>query len=314
MDRSCRRPAGLARRGRTVNAGPILLARDLHKSFGVTPALRGADLSVGGGEMLAVTGPSGSGKSTLLHCVAGILTPDSGEVVFDGRRVDRMSDRERTQLRRVSFGFVFQFGQLVPELPAVENVALPLLLAGRGRGASIRTAERWFPRLGLEGLEQRLPGELSGGQSQRVAIARAMVAEPKVIFADEPTGALDSVAADQVMDLLVQAARDTGTSVVVVTHQARVAAFADDHFRGRELFRVDVAALGARPPVPPGLTRLPGQAEIAVSPALRALLARTPYDQYGGFPRWPRTGGCSSPAPPPTPTSSPSAAPTWPSS
>ena len=206
---------------------PLLEARDVHKRFGTTEALRGVDLTVHPGEVLAVTGPSGSGKSTMLHCAAGILTPDRGQVTFDGRRVDTLNDRQRTLLRREQFGFVFQFGQLVPELPAVENVALPMLLNGRSRHEALKTASAWFDRLGLPGLQQRLPGELSGGQGQRVAIARALVGGARIVFADEPTGALDSVAADEVMELLVATSRDTGAAVVVVTHEARVAAFAD---------------------------------------------------------------------------------------
>jgi putative ABC transport system ATP-binding protein len=172
-------------------------------------------------------GPSGSGKSTLLHCLAGILQPNSGEVTFDGKRIDRLPDRERSRLRRTTFGFVFQFGQLVPELPAVENIALPLLLAGNRRRAAVAAADRWLPRLGLDGTGHRLPVELSGGQCQRVALARALIGGPRIVFADEPTGALDSVAADQVMDLLVVAAKEQGAGVVVVTHEARVAAYAD---------------------------------------------------------------------------------------
>jgi putative ABC transport system ATP-binding protein len=214
--------------------GVVLDARDVRKRFGVTEALRGASLTVEAGEVVAVTGPSGSGKSTLLHCLAGILTPDGGEVVFAGRHLERLSDRERTMLRRSRFGFVFQFGQLVPELPAVENVALPLLLNGAGRRASLTAASGWFPRLGLDGLEDRLPGELSGGQSQRVAIARALVAQPDVLFADEPTGALDSLASDQVMELLVDAARQAGTSVILVTHEPRIAAYADRGVKVRD--------------------------------------------------------------------------------
>jgi len=206
---------------------PLLTARDLHKSFGLTPALRGASIDVEEGEIVAVMGPSGSGKSTLLHCLAGMLRPDSGEVHFAGRRIDVLPDRERVELRRTAFGFVFQFGQLVPELPVLENVALPLLLGGQRRRQALPVALPWLARLGLEGLDDRLPGELSGGQLQRVAMARALVAAPRVVFADEPTGSLDSVAADEVMDLLVDAARTEGTSVVVVTHEPRVAAYAD---------------------------------------------------------------------------------------
>ncbi|MDG4821099.1 ABC transporter ATP-binding protein [Asanoa sp. WMMD1127] len=205
----------------------LLTGRDLHKSFGSAHALRGAGIAVAEGEIVAVMGPSGSGKSTLLHCLAGILRPDSGEVWLGDRRVDDLPDRERVHLRRTAFGFVFQFGQLVPELPAVENVALPLLLAGRRRRDALAAGRDWLHRLGLAGLEERMPGELSGGESQRVALARALVAGPAVVFADEPTGALDSVAADQVMELLVDAARAQGASVLLVTHDARVAAYAD---------------------------------------------------------------------------------------
>lgn len=205
----------------------ILEARGVTLSFGETPALRGADLTVEAGEVLAIMGPSGSGKSTLLHCLAGILTPDAGEVHFDGRRIDDLGERERSALRRDRFGFVFQFGQLVPELTAEENVALPLLLAGTRRSAALAEARPWFARLGLDGLGGRRSGELSGGQAQRVALARGLVARPRVLFADEPTGALDSLTGEQVMELLVTSAREQGTTVVVVTHEARVAAYAD---------------------------------------------------------------------------------------
>lgn len=208
-------------------AEPILQARDLHLSFGETPALRGASVTIQQGELLAVMGPSGSGKSTLLHCLAGILVPDSGQVHFAGMRVDTMRETERSDLRRRRFGFVFQFGQLVPELTAEENVALPLLLNGVSRGSALDQARTWFDRLELGGLEKRRSGELSGGQAQRVALARGLVAKPDVIFADEPTGSLDSLAGEQVMQLLVGAARDEGATVVLVTHEPRIAAYAD---------------------------------------------------------------------------------------
>ena len=220
----------------------LLTGRGLRKSFGPTPALRGVDVSIGTGEVVAVMGPSGAGKSTLLHCLAGILAPDSGEVTFDGRRIDRLPDRQRSRLRRTSFGFVFQFGQLVPELPVVENIALPLLLAGRGRRA-MAAAEAWLPRMGLDGLGRRLPGELSGGQGQRVAIARALIAGPRLVFADEPTGSLDSVAADEVMELLVSMARTERAGVVVVTHEPRVAAYADRTVTVRDGYVVQAAAV-----------------------------------------------------------------------
>ena len=204
-----------------------LEARGVTLSFGATPALRGADLTVAAGEIVAVMGPSGSGKSTLLHCLAGILVPDAGEIYVGGRRTDTLSEVQRSELRRDHFGFVFQFGQLVPELTAAENVALPLLLAGTRREPALREARTWFERLGIGGLEGRRSGELSGGQAQRVALARGLVSSPQVLFADEPTGALDSLTGEQVMDLLVDSARAQDTTVVLVTHEARVAAYAD---------------------------------------------------------------------------------------
>jgi putative ABC transport system ATP-binding protein len=214
----------------TGKPAPIIEARGVEKSFGHTPALHGATIAVARGEILAVMGPSGSGKSTLLHCLAGILTPDEGEVWFDGSRLDTMPEGERSDLRRDRFGFVFQFGQLVPELTAEENVALPLLLSGVRRGPALAEARPWFGRLGLDGLEGRRSGELSGGQAQRVALARGLVARPEVLFADEPTGSLDSMSGELVMRLLTAAVREQGTTVILVTHEARVAAYA-----GREV-------------------------------------------------------------------------------
>jgi putative ABC transport system ATP-binding protein len=205
----------------------IIEARDVVKSFGQTPALRGATLAVQPGEILAVMGPSGSGKSTLLHCLAGILVPDAGEVHFTGQRLDTLGENRRSDLRRDRFGFVFQSGQLVPELAAEENVALPLLLSGTRRKQALSQARPWFQRLGLDGLEDRRSGELSGGQAQRVALARGLVSQPTILFADEPTGSLDSVSGEQVMSLLTRAAREHGTTVILVTHDARVAAYAD---------------------------------------------------------------------------------------
>ena len=205
----------------------ILEARDLTRAFGQTPALRGANLTVAAGEILAVMGPSGSGKSTLLHCLAGIYVPDQGEVWFDGRRVDTLSDGRRTELRRTAFGFVFQFGQLIPELTVADNIAMPLLLDRVRRKEAYQRADAWLERLGLAELGARRTGELSGGQAQRAAIARAMAPRPKVLFADEPTGSLDSLTSENVMDLLVHEARAEGITVVLVTHDARVAANAE---------------------------------------------------------------------------------------
>jgi len=211
----------------TVMRGRLIEARDITKSFGQTPALRGASVAVAGGEILAIMGPSGSGKSTLLHCLAGIFTPDRGEVWFDGSRLDTMSEADRTRLRRTAFGFVFQFGQLVPELTAADNVALPMLLNRVSRRAAYKSAGLWLDKLGLGDKGGRRTGELSGGEAQRVAIARALGLGPTLIFADEPTGSLDSLTGEKVMDLLVGLAREGGTTVVLVTHDARVAAYAD---------------------------------------------------------------------------------------
>ncbi|MEV8445405.1 ABC transporter ATP-binding protein [Streptomyces parvus] len=210
-----------------IPEGSLLAAHDLRKTYGSTPALDGASFSVHPGEVVAVMGPSGSGKSTLLHCLAGIITPDSGTITYAGRELSAMSDAERSALRRSEFGFVFQFGQLVPELTCVENVALPLRLNGVRRKAAEHTALEWMERLEVDDLGSKRPGEVSGGQGQRVAVARALAGSPKVIFADEPTGALDSLNGERVMELLTEAARSANVAVVLVTHEARVAAYSD---------------------------------------------------------------------------------------
>lgn len=208
-------------------AGTLLCATDLRKAYGPTKALDGAEFSIHPGEVVAVMGPSGSGKSTLLHCLAGIVTPDSGTITYAGRELSAMNDSERSALRRGEFGFVFQFGQLVPELTCVENVALPLRLAGVKRKEAERTALHWMSELEVADLGPKRPGEVSGGQGQRVAVARALVTQPRVIFADEPTGALDSLNGELVMQLLTEAARSANAAVVLVTHETRVAAYSD---------------------------------------------------------------------------------------
>ncbi|WP_204023437.1 ABC transporter ATP-binding protein [Sinosporangium siamense] len=224
----------------------VLEGRALEKRFGSTVALAGVEQAVRQGEALAVMGPSGSGKSTLLHCLAGIMKPDAGEVHLLGRRVDTMGERERSALRRTRFGFVFQFGQLLPELPAEENVALPLMLGGVPRGQAVRQARGWFAPLGLTGMEGRRPGELSGGQAQRVAIARALVTRPAVVFADEPTGALDQTTGHEVMNLLVSAIKENGAALVVVTHDRQVADWCDRVVEVRDGRIVTPAAGAAR--------------------------------------------------------------------
>ncbi|MER8235928.1 ABC transporter ATP-binding protein [Streptomyces sp. NPDC094049] len=210
-----------------MTTGPLLLATGLDKAYGPTPALAGASFALRAGEVVAVMGPSGSGKSTLLHCLAGIVRPDAGTITYDGRELTALSDTARSSLRRTDFGFVFQFGQLVPELTCGENVALPLRLGGEKRKAAEAKATEWLARLEVEDIAGKRPGEISGGQGQRVAVARALVATPRVIFADEPTGALDSLNGERVMRLLTEASRDTGAAVVLVTHEARVAAWSD---------------------------------------------------------------------------------------
>jgi putative ABC transport system ATP-binding protein len=205
----------------------LLEATGLSKRFGATTALDDASIGVDAGEIVAIMGPSGSGKSTLLHCLAGIVPADAGSVRYDGRELLALTDAERSTLRRTAFGFVFQFGQLVPELSCVENVALPLRLDGVGRRAAAARAQEWLDRLEVGAVAAKRPGEVSGGQGQRVAVARALVTEPRVVFADEPTGALDSLNGERVMELLTEAARETNAAVVLVTHEARVAAYSD---------------------------------------------------------------------------------------
>ncbi|NUQ99834.1 MAG: ABC transporter ATP-binding protein [Streptomyces sp.] len=213
------------------STAPLLAARDLSKAHGRTEALRGASVELRAGEILAVTGTSGSGKSTLLHCLAGIVRPDAGSVTYDGQRLDQLPEKRLSELRRTDFGVVFQFGQLIPELTSVDNVALPLMLAGAVRKDAQAAAGEWLERFGVRGQEALRPGELSGGQAQRTALARALVTGPRVVFADEPTGALDSLATEQVMTSLVHTAREAGTAVLLITHDAQVAAYADREVR-----------------------------------------------------------------------------------
>lgn len=206
---------------------PIISARNLKKSFSQTEALRGVSLDVMPGEVLAIMGPSGSGKSTLLHSLAAITPVDSGEIHCAGKRIDQLNDDQRSILRRTAFGFVFQFGQLVPELTALDNVALPLLLNGEKRAVAYEAAQRWLDNVELGNKAGNMLGELSGGQMQRVAIARAMVIKPKVLFADEPTGSLDSLNSQRVMELFIATAKQYGTTVIMVTHEPTIAAYAD---------------------------------------------------------------------------------------
>lgn len=211
----------------------LLRAENVSKAFGQTQALVEASLDLYPGEAVAIMGPSGSGKSTLLHAIAGIITADKGKVILrrpDGNGIDdiaTLSDAQRSAFRLHRFGFVFQQGMLVPELTAEENIALPLLLLGRSRAQAGQQANTELGRLGLSGLGGRRIGQLSGGQAQRVAIARALVTAPTIIFADEPTGALDSRTADDVLDALLTSNDGAGRALVIVTHDERIAARCD---------------------------------------------------------------------------------------
>ncbi|WCZ33539.1 MULTISPECIES: ABC transporter ATP-binding protein [Corynebacterium] len=201
----------------------MLELRDITKSFTQQRVLEGISLTVGDGESVAIMGPSGSGKSTLLHCMSGVLVPDQGEVLFDGQDVSAMSDAERSRLRLEHFGFIFQDGQLLPELTATENVALPQIMRGVSRSQAHDEAIDMLTRLGLGAYVDRYPGQLSGGQGQRVAIARALAGPPSVVFADEPTAALDQATGHEVMQQIVAVCQKFGVTLVVVTHDPKIA-------------------------------------------------------------------------------------------
>ena len=221
----------------------LMRARGLEMSFGQTRALRGVDLDLLAGEVLAVTGPSGSGKSTLLHVMAGVLVPDAGSVGYHGGKspgggtadvaediavnIAVLDEAARSRLRLNEFGFIFQFGQLLPDLSALDNVTIPLLLAGTPRKKALTRAREALVELGLSEHLDKRPTQLSGGQAQRAAVARALVTSPRVLFADEPTGSLDSLAAERTMEVLLASVRSRGASLVIITHDARIAAYAD---------------------------------------------------------------------------------------
>ncbi|WP_311243446.1 ABC transporter ATP-binding protein [Microbacterium sp. WCS2018Hpa-23] len=207
----------------------VLEARSLTKSYGSTRALAGVDLAIHRGESVAIMGASGSGKTTLLHVLAGIITPDTGTVSFQpstGGPVELagLGESARSRLRRERFGFVFQQGLLIPELTAVENVALASMINGVKRADAVAHAASWLAALGLAGMEDRRIGELSGGQAQRVAIARAQATGADLVFADEPTGALDSHTSQDVMNALLWSTTGQGRTLLVVTHDPEVAA------------------------------------------------------------------------------------------
>ncbi|MEU6945720.1 ABC transporter ATP-binding protein [Streptomyces sp. NPDC046316] len=208
----------------------LLRAEGVDLFYGTQKAVDGADFSLRRGEVTAIMGSSGSGKSSLLYCLAGVLAPTHGSVSFNGVAFSTVSDDDLSTLRRERFGFVFQYGELLPELTVEENAALPLRLAGQRKAPAHAAAGEVLGRLGMTDLLQRKTSQLSGGQSQRVAVARALVHRPDVVFADEPTGALDSVNASAVLDEFLRLARGQGTAVVIVTHDAAVAEHADSRY------------------------------------------------------------------------------------
>jgi putative ABC transport system ATP-binding protein len=203
---------------------PVIQAQHVSLSYGDTPALTAVDLALTAGESVALMGPSGSGKSSLLHCLAGVLVPDSGQITALGRRIDTLTEAERSGFRLEQLGMVFQFGSLIPELTLLENVTLPLQLLGSSSREARSRAHELLAALEVDQVSGRRAGAVSGGQAQRAAVARALVHRPAIVLADEPTGALDSVNADKVLDAMLALAEDVGSAVLVVTHENRVAA------------------------------------------------------------------------------------------
>jgi putative ABC transport system ATP-binding protein len=233
---------------------PVLEARGLAKTYDTGGAkvlgLRGVDIAVERGEFVAIVGPSGCGKSTLLNLLAGLDRPTAGEVWLDGERIDELGETQLARLRRRKVGFVFQFFNLVPTLTAVENVELPLLLAGHGRGDARRSAGDLLDTLGIPQVRTAAPAHLSGGQQQRVALARALANQPDIVLADEPTGNLDSGAAREVLGLF-RAARERGQTVLLVTHDTSIASAADRVIRLRDGLIADETVLAAARQVAP---------------------------------------------------------------
>ena len=206
-------------------AAPLLEAVDLKKWYRMgdqtLEVLRGVTLQVHAGELAVIVGPSGAGKSTLLHLLGGLDRPSGGEVLFEGKELSRMGERESSRLRSRAFGFVFQFYHLVPELTALENVMLPAWISRGGREVRKRAGDL-LEQVGLSRRAGHLPAELSGGEQQRAAIARAMMNGPRVIFCDEPTGNLDSATGEGILKLLLQLNKEQGTTLVVVTHEPAI--------------------------------------------------------------------------------------------
>ncbi|AMJ43876.1 ABC transporter ATP-binding protein [Corynebacterium stationis] len=228
------------------NTAAVLHLNDVTKDFGGAPVLSGITLDINAGETVAIMGPSGSGKSTLLHCMSGVLTPTSGQVLFKDAVLSDASDAARSRTRLADFGFVFQDHQLLPELSALDNVALPEMLNGTSRSKARAKAQELLNQLGLGSMVDRRPGQVSGGQAQRIAIARALVTSPAVIFADEPTGALDQATGHEVMQLLTAVVQRTGAALVMVTHDSRVADWMERRIEIRDGIIHDDRLVGGR--------------------------------------------------------------------
>ena len=231
--------------------GEILRAEGLTKTFGLgggktLTAVDHVSFTVRAGRTLGIVGESGSGKSTLWHCVSGVLTPTSGQVVFNNAVLSAASDAARSRTRLADFGFVFQDHQLLPELSALDNVALPAMLNGNSRSKARAKAQELLNQLGLGSMVNRRPGQVSGGQAQRIAIARALVTSPAVIFADEPTGALDQATGHEVMQLLTAVVQRTGAALVMVTHDSRVADWMERRIEIRDGIIHDDRLVGGR--------------------------------------------------------------------
>ncbi len=228
---------------------PLVQTVNLTKTYGqgqtTVVALDHVNISVDAGELVAVMGPSGCGKSTLLHLLGGLDRPTEGSVMIDGKSLSSLSDNALAQMRRRKIGFIFQFFNLIPILDAVDNAALPLLLDGKNRAQAKQKATEWLQRVGLGERLHNRPDELSAGQQQRVAIARALLTDPMLVLADEPTGNLDSRAADEIAGLLRQVAKEWGHAVLMVTHDPRIAAHADRIIFLKDGTVVNETALGA---------------------------------------------------------------------